>query len=55
MAMTVVEQNGGQYHVLVIIADGQVCYLDTWLIFITTVANVKKTCSCEVECNQGQE
>lgn len=32
MAMTVVEQNGGQYHVLVIIADGQVCYSDTWLI-----------------------
>lgn len=24
MAMTIVEQSGGQYHVLVIIADGQV-------------------------------
>ena len=24
MAMTIVEQNGGQYHVLLIIADGQV-------------------------------
>lgn len=26
MAMTIVEQSGGQYHVLVIIADGQVFY-----------------------------
>lgn len=25
MATTIVEQSGGQYHVLVIIADGQVC------------------------------
>lgn len=25
MAMTIVEQSGGQYHVLLIIADGQVC------------------------------
>lgn len=24
MAMTIVEQSGGQYHVLVIVADGQV-------------------------------
>jgi len=27
MAMTIVEQSGGQYHVLVIVADGQVLYL----------------------------
>lgn len=26
MAMTIVEQSGGQYHVLVIVADGQVLY-----------------------------
>lgn len=25
MAMTIVENSGGQYHVLLIIADGQVC------------------------------
>lgn len=38
MAMSVVEQNRGQYHVLVIIADGQVYNFDTWLI--TTVVDV---------------
>ena len=27
MAITIVEQNGGQYHVLLIIADGQVTFL----------------------------
>lgn len=27
MAVTIVEQSGGQYHVLLIIADGQVCML----------------------------
>jgi hypothetical protein len=27
MAITIVEQSGGQYHVLVIIADGQVIHL----------------------------
>lgn len=27
MATTIVEQSGGQYHVLVIIADGQVFYV----------------------------
>lgn len=27
MAITIVEQSGGQYHVLLIIADGQVTYL----------------------------
>lgn len=32
MAITIVEQSGGQYHVLVIIADGQVhCF---WLYLI---------------------
>ena len=30
MAMTIVEQSGGQYHVLVIIADGQVPTLLLW-------------------------
>jgi hypothetical protein len=29
MAMTIVEQSGGQYHVLVIIADGQVFYSES--------------------------
>lgn len=29
MAMTIVEQSGGQYHVLLIIADGQVYYIHT--------------------------
>lgn len=29
MAMTIVEQSGGQYHVLLIIADGQVNQLDS--------------------------
>jgi E3 ubiquitin-protein ligase RGLG len=32
MATTIVEQSGGQYHVLVIIADGQVCP-GTFLLF----------------------
>lgn len=33
MAITIVEQSGGQYHVLVIIADGQVirhCFRVLW-------------------------
>lgn len=35
MATTIVEQSGGQYHVLVIIADGQVGFFSiTLLIFI---------------------
>lgn len=32
MAMTIVEQSGGQYHVLVIIADGQVFCLHMEII-----------------------
>ena len=28
MAMTIVEESGGQYHVLLIIADGQVRFID---------------------------
>lgn len=31
MAITIVEQSGGQYHVLLIIADGQVLFL--WFVF----------------------
>lgn len=30
MAMTIVEQSGGQYHVLLIIADGQVNSRSSW-------------------------
>lgn len=29
MAMTIVEQSGGQYHVLLIIADGQVNHFNS--------------------------
>ena len=32
MAMTIVEKTGGQYHVLVIIADGQV--IQSWASFV---------------------
>lgn len=31
MAMTIVEQSGGQYHVLLIIADGQVIRVTSYL------------------------
>lgn len=34
MAMTIVEQSGGQYHVLVIIADGQVFCLHMEVIYL---------------------
>lgn len=37
MAMTIVEQSGGQYHVLVIIADGQVMYLPRFYSFCKEV------------------
>lgn len=37
MAMTIVEQSGGQYHVLVIIADGQVMYLPSFYSFYKEV------------------
>lgn len=33
MAMTIVEESCGQYHVLLIIADGQVIYL-TYLVLV---------------------
>lgn len=36
MAMTIVEQSGGQYHVLVIIADGQVLIIPVWtFVFVS--------------------
>lgn len=38
MATTIVEQSGGQYHVLVIIADGQVFYIQ--YIFYIVLAGV---------------
>lgn len=34
MAMTIVEQSGGQYHVLLIIADGQVFHVTSILLFL---------------------
>lgn len=34
MALTIVEQSGGQYHVLVIIADGQVNILISCFLFV---------------------
>ena len=34
MAITIVEQSGGQYHVLVIIADGQVILSISHLFFV---------------------
>lgn len=34
MAMTIVEQSGGQYHVLLIIADGQVIPITLNLCFL---------------------
>lgn len=37
MAMTIVEQSGGQYHVLVIIADGQVMYFPRFYSFYKKV------------------
>jgi len=50
MAMTIVEQSGGQYHVLVIIADGQVFFqLDfLWNIYfifnLSTIRIMLKYC-----------
>jgi hypothetical protein len=43
MAMTIVEQSGGQYHVLVIIADGQVFYSLFMMYRVTFEQNRKTT------------
>lgn len=44
MAMTIVEQSGGQYHVLLIIADGQVMFCPRFYSFC-------KELYCRCECN----
>jgi len=50
MAMTIVEQSGGQYHVLVIIADGQVFFqldflCNIYFIFnLSTIRTMLKYC-----------
>lgn len=36
MGITIVEQSGGQYHVLLIIADGQVLISRVWIISVPT-------------------
>lgn len=36
MGITIVEQSGGQYHVLLIIADGQVLISRFWIISVPT-------------------
>lgn len=62
MATTIVEQSGGQYHVLVIIADGQVCLAyckwgknETYLSIImafSEVVTVQVTRSVDTEFGQ---
>jgi hypothetical protein len=42
MAMTIVEQSGGQYHVLVIIADGQVFY-SLFMMYRVIFEQIRKT------------
>ena len=42
MAMTIVEQSGGQYHVLLIIADGQVDFLLPYIWFVDQALTAQK-------------